>query len=270
VLRVLNTLADNALFEAALEECRSVSAEHVTAAAQQLDLQPAVPEVAEGALAAGQAALSFQKIRAELTPPSAAPQPQPEAADREPLFGESTAETLGRPSTAADEDWLEPVAPVLDEVLRSFDEEAATEVSPAEPAATVVNLRGDVADANSAADDDPLEWSLLDVSSDPIEKQAPEAPRAEELSGLPGETADDDSMANLSFADDAGPVAEPEEPEELELGDDDLAELVLDSPEEPRTKAASKAAAADSKGPRIDLPEDDDLDSLFDEIQIES
>src|SRR5262245_20309777 len=271
VLRVLNTLADNALFEAALEECRSVGAGHVAAAAQQLDLPLVEPDSAEEALAAGEAAASFQKIRAEGVALRAAQGPQAEsAADDEPLFGESTAESLGRPAAAEpDEDWLQPVAPVLDEVLRSFDEEAAVEISPAEPGATVVNLRADLADSDSSADDDPLEWSLLDASSDPAEPEAPEAPRAEELAALPGAEADDDSMANLSFSDAAAPAADFDEPEELELSDADVAQLILDSPEEPRAAAAGKTPGPQAKGPHIDLPEDDDLDSLFDEIQIE-
>jgi type II secretory pathway predicted ATPase ExeA len=248
VMRVLNTLADTALFEAALEECRAVGVAHVAAAAQQFDLRPIEAEAEASEIPAGEAAASFQASPA----PAGEPDEGAEA-DEEPLFGESTAETLGK--AKPDADWLEPVAPVLDAVIRSFDDETSAQVAPDELPAPATRPSA----AREAPADDPLEWSLLDVSAGAGEGEAPDAPRAVELAALPGSANDDDSMANLTFAD-----------EELELGEADLAELVLERSDEEPAASTPTPAAARSKGPRIDLPEDDDLDSLFDEIQIET
>jgi hypothetical protein len=235
VLRVLNTLADNALFEAALEESRGLGVEHVVSAAQQLELRPGVaPEREKPAPA---------PARAET------PEPESEPAGDEPLLGDSSAD--GLPAVAPADDWLEPVTPVLEEVMKGFDRAPRA----AEPAP---------ASARGSDRDDPLEWSLLDLATDPAEGEAPDAPRTEELAALPGSENPEDSMENLSFADE---LAAPEaETEAIEL-EDAVDELMLE--EEPGT-AAHVGPAPRGKGPRIDLPEDDDLDSLFDDIQIES
>jgi type II secretory pathway predicted ATPase ExeA len=239
VLRVLNTLADNALFEAALEESRRVGVEHVASAAQQLELRPHAPPVQ----------VSSPESATPAPAQTAAPEPESLPAGDEPLLGDSSADVSA--ATAQTDDWLEPVTPVLDEVMKSFDPEAHG----AEPAP---------ARARGSDRDDPLEWSLLDLAADPTESEAPDAPRSEELEALPGGENADDSMANLSFGDQ---LAAPEtEPEAIEL-EDAVDELMLD--EEPGT-AAHVGPATRGKGPKIDLPEDDDLDSLFDDIQIES
>jgi hypothetical protein len=158
---------------------------------------------------------------------------------------------------------------VLDEVMRSFDDDAATEVSASEPAATLVNLRADPDRPDPGGDsDDPLEWSLLDLGADPSEIAAAEMPRAAD-SVRAGGSSDDDSMANLAFSNET--ALSDDDSQELALGDEDLAELVLEEPAEMQAAGrADKTGRSRSKGPQIDLPEDDDLDSLFDDIQIDS
>jgi type II secretory pathway predicted ATPase ExeA len=271
VPRVLNTLADNALFEASIEECRPVAREHVAAAALQLDLRPLATE-GEGA----RAVASFQRVSAEdasarVGPAMAEPPAPPiaqvqssevEPADDEPpideassadeaLFGENTAETLGTPTI--DEDWLEPVAPVLDAVLRSFEEEP-----PAEDDARPTAEKRAQERPGDALREDPLQWSLGDLGAESSGLEPPAPPSAAERVP-PQRHPEEDSLANLSFADEAG------EEDVLDLGP-------ALPPVAPAQRPAPPKAAppARSRGPRIDLPEDDDLDSLFDEIQIDS
>jgi hypothetical protein len=218
--------------------------EHVDGAAQQLDLKPR-------ALAAA------APVRPERPAPAA-------PAESDPLLGDTAAE-LGEAAPPDEapraDDWLEPVAPVLDEVIRTFDPDPAPEAAQPAPARAPGSDR-----------DDPLEWSLLDLAADAGESEPPEAPRTEELAGLPGSKNEDDSMANLSFADEL--AAQEVEPEAIEL-EDALDEPLLEHDEELDPGPAAHVGPAPgskgpAKGPRIDLPEDDDLDLLFDDIQIES
>lgn len=278
ILRVLNTLADNALFEAVLDESRQVGADHVSAAAAQLDLRP---QAAAGE--AGAAAASFRSAVPEpfVAPPAALPDPTvPEPIDAAPVDGAAEAfadlPLLGdepanaAPATPRADDWLEPVAPVLDEVLKSFDDATLTRTpEPTRVAPPPLAGPVDVAPAREpepvAEEDDPLAWARVERNPDPMAEAAPDAPRLEELSALPGDaTQDDDSMANLTFVDEL--ELSPADAVADDVDEADLEELMLGEEE---AELPIPVAPARSKGPHIDLPEDEDLDLLFDDIQIE-
>jgi type II secretory pathway predicted ATPase ExeA len=254
VLRLLNTLADNAFFEAALDESRQVGADHVAAAAQQLELSPSALEGEVGEAAAAFHAQGPADGRAHAPAPAEVPGDEPE---NELLLGEPASQG------GEEDDWLEPVGPVLDEVLKTFDDATLTQTL-GDTVVPGLSGRGAPLPASEDAAEDPLGWTLVEPKAALLEAEAPDAPRAEELAALPGAGNDDDSMANLSFADDVElPQAEPE----LEDLSDELDELVLG--EEPEAELPA-ARPSKGKGPRIDLPEDEDLDLLFDDIQIES
>jgi type II secretory pathway predicted ATPase ExeA len=265
VLRVLNTLADNALFEAALDESRQVGAEHVAAAAAQLDLRPA-----NSAGEPGAAASSFRSAVPEPFIEPAAPSPSP-APLVPPVEVEQAANAReeGPETGEGADDWLEPMGPVMEEVLRSFED--------ATPTRSLDRLRSAPAASESpaqverneatAVEDDPLGWALVEPKDDPLASSAPDAPRTEELASLPGAVSDDDSMDNLSFADELELTPEDALPDEPQEAEEEMEELMLED-EQPELPIPAPRPRA--KGPNIDLPEDDDLDLLFDDIQVDS
>jgi len=274
VLRVLNTLADNAMFEASLDKAAQLGAEHVTAAAAQLDLRPGV-----GGSEPGVAAAAFRSPAVEpIDGPAASPQP---IAVADVPLGLSVSEDPPASDPAAEpNDWLDPVAPVLDEVLKTFEDAAASEalgetrvetptcvpsLVPPEPSELPRPAARDA--ENSPADGDLLDWGVIEHSSDPLLSMPPDAPRAQELAGLPESNREDDSMANLSFCEEL--ELTPAEEIDPEGDSESLEEVMLD---EVVTEVASPVIRpqAQAKGPRIDLPEDDDLDLLFDDIQVEN
>jgi type II secretory pathway predicted ATPase ExeA len=138
VPRVLNTLADNALFEGFLTETKPVDSPVVQAAAQSLglvrvpsDTMPSIPPPALAApdlLASTQVKLPPHPARAarpepglatmpvaKLSPRPRAPEPEPEEDLAEELELAPTAEPDVEPAAAESDpspDWLEPLSPM--------------------------------------------------------------------------------------------------------------------------------------------------------------
>ncbi len=304
VPRLLNTLADNALFEASLAETRPIDGSVVAAVADELHLS------ALDTAAAPTPQGSFHIV----TPERGA------AAPAEPLFGEDTNETLGTPAR----DWLEPVAPMPDDAPPGELPAAPAALDLESPLAGLededpeLSLGSLLAEAESvdAVDGDVLEDGIeLDGGAEPDAAGADDdslaawvrsTPLADAEADTAGAPGDDPLLGELEAADDAvgpeleGPAAVDGAElalEELDLDEPELEldELELDelAPEPVRVTAAAPAdvgAEADdsgfdlgsllaedddasgadddtrSRGPRIDLPEDDDLDSLFDDL----
>jgi type II secretory pathway predicted ATPase ExeA len=335
VPRLINTLADNALFEASLAETKPIDGSVIVAVAQQLGLSGAPAKTTAG---------SFHIVTpppAELgsperlsAPVSTPPQPVPD----ESVFGEDTAESLGTPGV---EDWLEPVAPMPADVTAALRDESDELEGRAASASGSLGISAPDWDLNftpeASSEDEDLpavagdETAVADnetaVSEDALESADP---HAAEAPGEPELKLDDASadLAALVEADadssEAGldTAAGDEEPGlaelvsgtdlalDLELEDDaDDEELSLDDLFDedesagealslaPAPAPSETADAADDeseddfdlsslleedslsedepettltpvKGPKIGLPDDEDLESLFDDIQV--
>jgi general secretion pathway protein A len=345
VPRVLNTLADNSLFEAFLTETKPVDSTVVQTAAEALglfrvpsDSVPNIPPVAPPApdlLSAPEAERAPRPTRSERAPETMAlakpslgprsrtlelepPEPEPES---EPELA-AIAEDLSTP------DWLEPLSPMPGDVPKSVP--TPRSVEPELEAAPLDELDLDLEEV-IAEDTEPPTVVRTRVTQHPvvheIAEPEPEPEEAEELEvgmdpddeeefslGALVNESDDDSEEEAALAG-FGPAAEPEPDVDLapvrrtsptakpspmarpvthpgatpakatpaktmpakstpaeatpakpspaipSNGDDsfDLRNLVIDEDTD-EGLAALKAPAKDS--------DDDDLDALFDEIQI--
>jgi type II secretory pathway predicted ATPase ExeA len=248
VPRLLNTVADNALFEAFLSESKPVDASIVAAAAESLGLVPspledpypsmpqlvalkATPAFAEEAAADWLEPLAPMPSDSRPATPVAAPEPEPEMIEEEIPADFETAEFATEAPLAAD---AEPMEFELEEIGEEplavataaptqvdFEEEVAAELA----ASTATKL-----------DPEDSDWSLgAEV-------------REEDAKPAPAHDRNDDSFDLRSLA--------LEVDEEAEV----VGEPVLETPAVAEPVAAAKSAA-DS--------DDDDLDALFEEIQLE-
>ena len=260
VPRLLNTLADNALFEAYLAETRPVDSSIVAAAA---------------------AALGFSSAPVPMDP-------YPSMPTLMPLSGDS------RPPA----DWLEPVAPMPVDVRERAPKPAraviAQDTAPSLPG---VDLLAEAPTQLSEAMEFELEEVLAEETSSPAEvelelepepepepvAEAEPEPEPEQLPELAAELESEDSDWSLGAL-----VREEDEPlsdEERRRNEDsfDLRSLAFEDdepvtqPSAPKLPAARPPAArppvaapaAPAKAaPKPPPKDEDDLDALFDEIQI--
>lgn len=255
VPRVLNTLADNALFEGFLTETKPVDSPVVQAAAQSLglvrvpsDTMPSIPPPALAApdlLASTQVKLPPHPARAarpepglatmpvaKLSPRPRAPEPEPEEDLAEELELAPTAEPDVEPAAAESDpspDWLEPLSPMPEDV-------------PVEPEPTPERVEEEpLLDAHSAAELDlDLEEVVAEDTLPPTPVRAIRVPESEpELAAEPAEAEldlgsdDDDDEPDFTF----GSLVNEE--------DSDLAPARRTAPApRPATPAAAKPVAA--------------------------
>ncbi len=235
VPRLLNTVADNALFEAFLAEAKPVDSSIVAAAAESLGLVP-VP-------------LEDPYPSAPILVPAPAPEAASDASDEA--------------SAAESAEWLEPVAPM------------PADVRPTAPPAR----KPDVVEEDILPDFETAEF----VTEDPAPDAEPMEFELEELDSVPVAPAQDtevDFEVEVAAQAAAAPTLDPEDSdwslgavirdEEPEPGqahdrnDDsfDLRSLALEVDEEPEAPAVAEAPVIRAE------KDDDDLDALFEEIQI--
>lgn len=244
VPRVLNTVADNSLFEAFLCEARPVDSSIVTAAAEALGLIP----------------LPLEDPTPSMQGLSTLPEVSANAA-----FAETRA------------DWLEPLAPMPIDVpppspSALAESAAAEEISASFGSAELIEEELE-SDAEAEAESDALDFDFDEIETDLIETETPALAAEEELaldleieppphSGNAPELGPEDSDWSLGAAireDEPSAASEPElgsEPDpERSRNDDsfDLRSLALEVDAEPDDSAAK---------------EEDELDLLFEEIQV--
>ncbi|MFI5314946.1 MAG: ExeA family protein [Myxococcota bacterium] len=235
VPRVLNTLADNALFEAFLTETKPVDSPVVQTAAEALgllraasDSVPNIPPLAPPApdlLGATEVKLAARPARTSETMPVArpspalrGPEPKPQAAPApapEPEPESEEPELAALVSDNSTPDWLEPLSPMPEDV----------------PAADATLIRVTAGPAIEPPAADEMDFELEEVIAEDTVPPTPARARP----------------AAKSVAPDPEPEPEPEVAEELELGmeDDDsddadfsLASLVNDGDGDSEEEAA--------------------------------
>jgi type II secretory pathway predicted ATPase ExeA len=238
--RLINTLADNALFEASLAGTCPVDAASVGSTAEELGMSTLVGAVAparERATAritpvAPAAPRPAAPPRAAAAPrrPVAQPRPAPAHAPASPLASAPRnprpAELPPRAAPAAAA--LAAAAPAAVPVREELELPAEIEPEPLLDEAAVLEADS----ANTPSDDSRSFDALLDEDS-----VAPQA------MGTEDDSSSDDSV--------------------------DLDGLLDGLGEDSGASSASSRAEEAPRGPKIDLPDDADLDSLFEEIQLD-
>jgi type II secretory pathway predicted ATPase ExeA len=242
VPRVLNTLADNSLFEAFLTETKPVDSTVVQTAAEALGLYrvpsdsvPNIPPVAPPApdlLASTEVKFAERPARsahATETMPVAKPSPAPRAAppkpapapkpEPEPEFGEldlePEPELAALKSDTSGPDWLEPLSPMPEDVPVAEATPLSVEPEPEE-----------------------MDFELEEVIAE--DTQPPTPPRAR-IAAKPAEVVEEPE-----------PMEEPEEADEVELGmesDDDDADFSLGSLVNESSSDGEEEAALAELGP---------------------
>jgi len=226
VPRLLNTVADNALFEAFLCEAKPVDSSIVAAAAEALGLVPTPIE------------------------------------DPYPSMPKLPEISLPASEPDAPAEWLEPLAPMPADVPAAAPRRAHPLVSEDVSAGLEA---ADLVTEDSASEAEPMEFELEEI---PAETVAPPddveidfdvepPPEIEAASELDPEDSDW-SLGALIREDE--PVAE--EPHDRNDDSFDLRSLALEADEEPDAPAVPVVPMVSAE------KEDDDLDALFEEIQI--
>ncbi|MGH7293145.1 MAG: hypothetical protein ACREJT_18135, partial [Myxococcota bacterium] len=249
----LNTLADNSLFEAFLSETRPVDSSIVAAAADALALSAA---------------------------PAPLDDPYPSMPTLLPLSGDS------KPPA----DWLEPLAPMPVDVRERTAKPARTVTAEDTlPSLEAVELLSEAPTQLSEAMEFELEEAIADepsprvaveVELEPEIETLPEPEPEPEIEAAPEiEPEDSDwSLGALVREEEDAPMSD----EERKRNEDsfDLRSLAFEDEDEPVTKpapptkapVARPAAAAPAAPPKPvvkpGVKDEDDLDALFDEIQI--
>jgi type II secretory pathway predicted ATPase ExeA len=250
VPRVLNTLADNSLFEGYLNEQRPVDSTVVQTAAEALGLShtasdslpnipppaPAAPDllsVTEASLDAEPAAAPPRSARAPQTMPKARPAPEPE-----PELAPAAEETSAP-------DWLEPLSPMPGDVPAPAAQKPSVKPTPIRVAQ---ELDGDVEEA------------ALELEEVVAEDTHPPTPAQTRIALKPAELEPEPELAELAEPE-PELVAEPAaDAEEVAFGDSDddedfsLGALVRDGGEDSEEEAVlAELGPAPEPEPEIDL-----------------
>jgi type II secretory pathway predicted ATPase ExeA len=247
VPRLLNTVADNALFEAFLCEAKPVDSSIVAAAAESLGLVPAPLE---------EPYPSMPQLVSIAAPAATAATDASEAMD---ALEEAPVE------------WLEPLAPMPADSRPSMPPPART--PPVVEDEILADFEtGELVSEAPAAEGEPMEFELEELNAEPdaasTEVDFEEEVAAEAAASTATELDPEDSDWSL------GAEIREEEPREAtphNRNDDsfDLRSLALEIDEEPDVVEESEIVveAPVEVAPAAEK-DDDDLDALFEEIQI--
>ncbi len=270
VPRVINTLADNALFEGAVEQSPSISRTHIIAAADQLGLEACVtpaPRVSQFRPGAPRSKPETPlRLEQEPAPALAEPAPESEPVAPEPLPEdddlEAHAETLTAISLTEDDD----TCVSMEQLISQMDEDEPAAVEPeAAPGALKREIAAEMADED-------LE-SLIDRSQDPeeVELAVPRGTRNESPLLLEQE---DESLntidkfeslwSEIEGNDRSGlppAAAIPPKKAPQSLSNDEESTVVGLQPEHVTTPQSAVGRSAQATA--------DEIDALFDDISID-
>ncbi len=250
VPRLLNTVADNALFEAFLCEAKPVDSSIVAAAAESLGLVPAPLEDPYPSMP------QLVAIAAPSVPVARVAQPAIEALD---VMEEAPVE------------WLEPVAPMPADSRPSPPPPArAREVAPelVEEEILADFETAELVSESTAADTEPMEFELEEIGSEP-EAAVTEVDFEDEVAAeAAASTATklDPEDSDWSLGAEIRTEEAPSEARRHSRNDDsfDLRSLALEVDEEPDFVEEAPVVVAP-----VESKDEDDLDALFEEIQID-
>lgn len=272
VPRLLNTVADNALFEAFLSESKPVDASVVAAAAEALGLVPApledpypsMPKLVD--LRAAKAA----KVADGPGAPAPEAETVPPAEWLEPLAPMPADARAARSAPTAP-----PPAPIESEILEEeiVDQEIVADLESPELESAELESPEFVTEV-PAADVEPMEFELEEVSAESFEQEVAVEAAASTAIKLDPEDSDW-SLGSEVRAEPAqlAPAADRNEDSfdlrslALEVDEEEPAAVIEPEPEPEPDLAPVKAAPAPK--PAAAAGDEDDLDALFEEIQIE-
>ncbi len=267
---MINTLADNALFEGAVEQYRSINRTNIIAAADQLGLEACVtpaPRVSQFRPGAPRPKPETPlRLEQEPAPALAEPAPESEPVAPEPLPGdddlEAHAETLTAISLTEDDD----TCVSMEQLISRMDEDEPAAVEPeAAPGALKREIAAEMADEDLEA--------LIESSQDPeeVELAVPRGTRNE--SPLPLEQEDEslntiDKFESLWSEIDGNDrsglppaAAIPPKKAPPSLSKDEESTVVGLQPEHVTTPQSAVGRSAQATA--------DEIDALFDDISID-